>query len=141
MAVHAAGGYLFAKWWRDDVMFDGTRPRRYMLGGYTCSALKHRNGDGRMAQPDTTRTVGLALEGGGYRGMYTAGVLDVWMEHGLTCDHMVGVSAGAPLATTLNRARSAAHSLQQGLLRRQALCERDELVANRRYVQCRVCLS
>ena len=40
-------------------------------------------------------TVGLALEGGGYRGMYTAGVLDVWMEHGITCDHMVGVSAGA----------------------------------------------
>ena len=39
-----------------------------------------------MAQPGTTRTVGLALEGGGYRGMYTAGVLDVWMEHGLTCD-------------------------------------------------------
>ena len=48
-----------------------------------------------MAQPNMTRTVGLALEGGGYRGMYTAGVLDVWMEHGLTCDHMVGVSAGA----------------------------------------------
>ena len=48
-----------------------------------------------MAQPDTTHTVGLALEGGGYRGMYTAGVLDVWMERGLTCDHMVGVSAGA----------------------------------------------
>ena len=48
-----------------------------------------------MAQPTMTRTVGLALEGGGYRGMYTAGVLDVWMEHGLTCDHMVGVSAGA----------------------------------------------
>ena len=48
-----------------------------------------------MVQSNTTRTVGLALEGGGYRGMYTAGVLDVWMEHGLTCDHMVGVSAGA----------------------------------------------
>ena len=48
-----------------------------------------------MTQPNTTHTVGLALEGGGYRGMYTAGVLDVWMEHGLTCDHMVGVSAGA----------------------------------------------
>ena len=40
-------------------------------------------------------TVGLALEGGGYRGMYTTGVLDVWMEHGVTCDHLVGVSAGA----------------------------------------------
>ena len=48
-----------------------------------------------MTQPETSHTVGLALEGGGYRGMYTAGVLDVWMEHGLTCDHMVGVSAGA----------------------------------------------
>ena len=43
----------------------------------------------------TKPTVGLALEGGGYRGLYTAGVLDVWMEHGITCDHMVGVSAGA----------------------------------------------
>ena len=31
-----------------------------------------------MAQPDTTCTVGLALEGGGYRGTcITAGVLDV----------------------------------------------------------------
>ena len=26
-----------------------------------------------MAQSNMTRTVGLALEGGGYRGMYTAG--------------------------------------------------------------------
>ncbi len=41
------------------------------------------------------KTVGLALEGGGYRGLYTAGVLDVWMEHDIACDHMVGVSAGA----------------------------------------------
>ena len=29
-----------------------------------------------MAQSNMTRTVGLALEGGGYRGMYTAGVRD-----------------------------------------------------------------
>lgn len=41
------------------------------------------------------REWGLALEGGGYRGLYSAGVLDVWMEHGLCCSHMVGVSAGA----------------------------------------------
>ncbi len=38
--------------------------------------------------------------------MYTAGVLDVWMEHGLTCDHMVGVWRARRLATTLNRGRS-----------------------------------
>lgn len=40
-------------------------------------------------------TVGVVLEGGGFRGMYTAGVLDVWMEHGITADATVGVSAGA----------------------------------------------
>lgn len=38
---------------------------------------------------------GLVLEGGGVRGIYTAGVLDVFMEQGLTFDTLVGVSAGA----------------------------------------------
>lgn len=41
-----------------------------------------------------TRT-GLVLEGGGVRGIYTAGVLDVFMEHGLSFDGVIGVSAGA----------------------------------------------
>lgn len=40
-------------------------------------------------------TTGLVLEGGGMRGLYTAGVLDVLMEHGIEFDHAVGVSAGA----------------------------------------------
>lgn len=38
---------------------------------------------------------GLVLEGGAMRGMYTAGVLDVLMEHGIQADGVVGVSAGA----------------------------------------------
>lgn len=38
---------------------------------------------------------GMVLEGGGMRGMYTAGVLDVFMEEGITVDGAVGVSAGA----------------------------------------------
>lgn len=38
---------------------------------------------------------GLVLEGGGVRGIYTAGVLDVFMEEGLTFDGVIGVSAGA----------------------------------------------
>ncbi|MDO4268618.1 MAG: patatin family protein [Eubacteriales bacterium] len=38
---------------------------------------------------------GLVLEGGGMRGIYTAGVLDVMMEHGLAFDGVIGVSAGA----------------------------------------------
>lgn len=38
---------------------------------------------------------GLILEGGAMRGMFTAGVLDVLMEHGITVDGAIGVSAGA----------------------------------------------
>ena len=38
---------------------------------------------------------GLVLEGGAMRGMFTAGVTDVMMEHGITYDGLVGVSAGA----------------------------------------------
>lgn len=38
---------------------------------------------------------GLVMEGGAMRGMFTAGVLDVLMEHGVTFDGAAGVSAGA----------------------------------------------
>lgn len=38
---------------------------------------------------------GLVLEGGGMRGIYTAGVLDVFMEQGIRFDGVIGVSAGA----------------------------------------------
>ena len=38
---------------------------------------------------------GLVLEGGAMRGIYTAGVLDVFLEHGIHFDGVIGVSAGA----------------------------------------------
>ena len=38
---------------------------------------------------------GLVLEGGGVRGIYVAGVLDVFLEHGIGFDGVIGVSAGA----------------------------------------------
>ena len=38
---------------------------------------------------------GLVLEGGGMRGLFTAGVLDVMMERDIKVDGIVGVSAGA----------------------------------------------
>ena len=38
---------------------------------------------------------GLVLEGGGMRGLFTAGVMDVMMEHDIRFDGIVGVSAGA----------------------------------------------
>ena len=37
---------------------------------------------------------GIVLEGGGMRGMYTCGILDVLMENRIYLDGMVGVSAG-----------------------------------------------
>lgn len=42
----------------------------------------------------TTGRTGLVLEGGGMRGMYTCGILDVLMENRIYLDGMVGVSAG-----------------------------------------------
>lgn len=39
--------------------------------------------------------IGLVLEGGAMRGLFTAGVIDVLMERGITFDGMIGVSAGA----------------------------------------------
>jgi len=41
------------------------------------------------------KKVGMVLEGGALRGLYTAGVLDVLMENNIEIDGIVGVSAGA----------------------------------------------
>lgn len=38
---------------------------------------------------------GLVLEGGAMRGLFTAGIIDVMMEHGIEPDGLIGVSAGA----------------------------------------------
>ena len=39
--------------------------------------------------------IGLVLEGGGMRGLYTAGVLDAFLDAGIKVDGLVSVSAGA----------------------------------------------
>jgi len=39
--------------------------------------------------------IGLVLEGGGMRGLYTAGVLDTFMDEKINVDGIIGVSAGA----------------------------------------------
>jgi predicted patatin/cPLA2 family phospholipase len=43
----------------------------------------------------STAHVALVLEGGGFRGMYTAGVLDALMQEQMYFDYLIGVSAGA----------------------------------------------
>lgn len=44
---------------------------------------------------DENMKTGLVLEGGAMRGIYTAGVLDVFLEQGIAADGVIGVSAGA----------------------------------------------
>lgn len=46
-------------------------------------------------QGQATTQANLVLEGGAMRGLFTAGVLDVFMERGLFCERTIGVSAGA----------------------------------------------
>jgi predicted patatin/cPLA2 family phospholipase len=50
--------------------------------------IEKKKGDGGM------KTL-VMLEGGSYRGVYTSGVLDVWMGENIYPDCVVGVSAGA----------------------------------------------
>lgn len=44
---------------------------------------------------------GLVMEGGAMRGLFTAGILDVWMENGIAFDGAVGISAGAVFGINL----------------------------------------
>ena len=41
---------------------------------------------------------GLVLEGGAMRGLYTAGVLDIFNDNNIKVDGVIGVSAGVILA-------------------------------------------
>lgn len=43
----------------------------------------------------TKKKIGLVLEGGGMRGIYTNGVLDCLMDNDIKADYVIGVSAGA----------------------------------------------
>ncbi|MCD8026420.1 MAG: patatin family protein [Clostridiales bacterium] len=55
--------------------------------------------------------IGLVLEGGAFRGIFTAGVLDCLQEHNITFPYVIGVSAGAGNATSFV-------SKQQGRIKR-----------------------
>ena len=65
---------------------------------------------------------GLVLEGGAMRGMFTAGVLDVLMEHGITVDGAIGVSAGAVFGCNYKRYASFGNLLRTGNLYSEQFC-------------------
>lgn len=53
------------------------------------------------ADKTTRKRTGLVMEGGAMRGMFTCGVIDVFMENGIDFDGAVGVSAGAVFGCNL----------------------------------------
>ncbi|HET7579292.1 MAG TPA: patatin family protein [Bacillales bacterium] len=46
------------------------------------------------------KNIGLVLEGGGMRGVYTAGVLEFFLEHNVFFPYNIGVSSGAGIASS-----------------------------------------
>ncbi len=48
----------------------------------------------RPAFEPPAHTTGVVFEGGGFRGLYTEGVFDTWLEQGIQATHAIGVSAG-----------------------------------------------
>ena len=54
---------------------------------------------------------GLILEGGAMRGMFTSGVLDVFLENGIEFDGAIGVSAGATFGCNL-KSRQAGRAIR-----------------------------
>lgn len=62
------------------------------------------------------KTTGLVLEGGGMRGLYTAGVLEFFLEQKLLFPYVVGVSAGACMgASYLSKQRGRNKEVNVGL--------------------------
>ncbi len=49
---------------------------------------------------DVYASTALVLEGGGFRGIYTAGILDRFLEHRMNFGYAIGVSAGAAYAVS-----------------------------------------
>ena len=74
--------------------------------------------------------VGLVLEGGGMRGLYTAGVLDVFMDHSFSPDTIAGTSAGVTFGINLP-------SRQKGRVLRYNL----KLVGDPRYISLKSLLT
>lgn len=66
---------------------------------------------------------GLVLEGGGMKGIYTAGVLDVLMDEGMQFSHCYGVSAGVcHLASYLSNQKKRAYRISTEYLKDKNYC-------------------
>lgn len=81
-------------------------------------------------QSSSSSRLGLVLEGGGMRGMFTCGVIDVLMDEGIRFDGAAGVSAGSCFGV----------NIKSGQVRR-ALRYQLKMVGNKRYMSLRSLLT
>ena len=71
---------------------------------------------------------GLVLEGGGMKGIYTAGVLDFFMDKGLLFSNVYGVSAGAcHMCSYLSEQRGRAYDISVDYLDSKHYCSAESL--------------
>ena len=72
---------------------------------------------------------GLVLEGGGMRGLFTAGVLDFFLDKNISFDTCMGVSAGSCHACSyLSRQRGRAYTVSVDYLDDQRYCSLSSLL-------------
>ena len=77
----------------------------------------------------TNDRIGLVLEGGGLRGIYTAGVLDCFLEHDIDLRHVFAVSAGACHACSyLAGQHGRAYATNTGYLHNRHYCSLYSLI-------------
>lgn len=72
---------------------------------------------------------GLVLEGGGMKGIYTAGVLDFFLEKGLEFSHIYGVSAGAcHMCSFVSKQKGRAYDISVDLADHKRYCSVSSLL-------------
>lgn len=67
---------------------------------------------------------GIVLEGGGFRGIYTAGVLDVFMENKISFDGLIGVCGSSSVRDALLLYVQVGNCISEGLSMTKKRCAR-----------------
>ena len=85
---------------------------------------------------------GLVLEGGGMKGVYTAGVLDFFLDKGIEFSSVYGVSAGAcHMCSYLSKQRGRALDVNVDYLNTRRYCSLESLVTTGDLFNVSICYS
>lgn len=83
---------------------------------------------------------GLVLEGGGMKGVYTSGVLDLFLDKGLEFDHIYGVSAGAcNFCSYIAKQRGRAYNVNVDYLDSRHYCSVESLITTGNLFNVEMC--